>query len=175
MKDYSSVVKVFVWLALLALSGRISFDITIGYAIPITAQSLAVLLSGYYLSTTELCVLYVLYLGGGSLGLPFFSDGTSGIDKLLGKSGGYLYSFAIAAILISKTKGGLGYFSVWVLFILATVVILAIGMIHLSFSVGIENAWAYGVKPFVLGGLIKTVMAILLVAAIECLIKRIQS
>ena len=50
------------------------------------------------------CTL-LLYLVMGLMGLPVFSGGTAGPDKLFGPTGGYYFGFLIAVIIMSLVKG----------------------------------------------------------------------
>lgn len=156
-------------LMVMVLSGRISLDLDIGSLnIPITGQSLAVLLIGYYCRSWEILIIYFVYLAAGAAGLPVFADGAAGLHHLIGKSGGYLYSFPVAALLVCtyKAQSGVG---LWLLsvFVLSTVVILAIGMVHLSQHIGLAAAWTYGVCPYLLGGFIKCLIALAFVFVAE--------
>ena len=58
-------------------------DMEVG-KIPITGQSLAVLIVGALLGTREGSAAVLLYLLVGCLGLPVFAGGASGLDERLG-------------------------------------------------------------------------------------------
>src|SRR3989339_1476470 len=70
--------------------------------VPITLQTLVVLLSGAMLGSTYGTLAMILYVVVGALGLPVFAGGGSGIGALLGPTGGYLFSYFIAAFFIGK-------------------------------------------------------------------------
>src|SRR3989339_566072 len=70
--------------------------------VPITLQTLVVLLSGAVLGPYYGALSMILYVAVGALGLPVFAGGGSGIGALLGPTGGYLFSYFIAAFFIGK-------------------------------------------------------------------------
>src|SRR3989338_7427809 len=70
--------------------------------VPITLQTLVVLLSGAVLGPYYGALSMILYLIVGAIGLPVFAGGGSGIGALLGPTGGYLFSYPVAAFVIGK-------------------------------------------------------------------------
>src|ERR1700712_4781484 len=69
------------------------------WPVPITGQTLAVLLVGGSLGAVRGALSMVLYPAVGMLGLPVFSDATSGVTTVLGPTGGYIVGFVLAAAL----------------------------------------------------------------------------
>ena len=67
--------------------------------VPVTLQSLAVLLCGALLGPWRGALAVLLYLGLGLAGLPVFSAGAAGPAVLAGASAGYLLAFPLAAAL----------------------------------------------------------------------------
>lgn len=70
--------------------------------VPITLQTLAVLLSGAMLGSYYGALSMMIYIGVGAIGLPVFAGGSSGIGVLLGPTGGYLLSYPVASFVIGK-------------------------------------------------------------------------
>ncbi len=68
--------------------------------VPFTLQVLFVFLAGLLLGPVWGPVSLLLYLLAGAVGLPVFAGGTGGLGVLLGQTGGYLWSYPIAAFLI---------------------------------------------------------------------------
>src|SRR3989338_9363878 len=105
-KDYERrKLKFLVFSALFAaLTAAVSpIKIPLGFTpVPITMQTLMVLLSGAMLGPYYGALSMVLYIVVGALGLPVFAGGSSGIGVLLGPTGGYLFSYFIAAFVIGK-------------------------------------------------------------------------
>lgn len=110
--------------------------------VPITLQTLAVLLSGAMLGSYYGALSMMIYLALGALGLPVFAGGSSGIGALLGPTGGYLFSYPIASFVIGKMlekknlSKFLKYFSFFVVILLVVIVfldsILKIGIMKLG-------------------------------------------
>lgn len=67
--------------------------------VPITLQTLTVMLAGCILGPVRGFSAVTLYLALGAVGLPVFAEHSSGIGVFTGPSGGYLLSFPIAAAL----------------------------------------------------------------------------
>ena len=68
--------------------------------VPVTLQTLAVLLAGCTLGKGRGALAVIVYIVEGCAGLPVFSGGTGGIVHLLGPTGGYLVGFVAAAYLV---------------------------------------------------------------------------
>src|SRR5262245_27892298 len=68
--------------------------------VPITGQTLGVLLVGAALGFRRGVASLGLYLAEGAAGLPVFSGGAAGAAHLMGPTGGYLWSFPFAAVLV---------------------------------------------------------------------------
>ena len=85
-----------------ALTAAVSpVKIPLGFTpVPITLQTIMVLLSGAMLGPWYGALSMAIYLLLGALGLPVFAGGGSGIASLLGPSGGYLFSYPLAAFVV---------------------------------------------------------------------------
>ena len=78
---------------LIALSAQVS----IGWPVPFTGQTFAVLMIGALLGARRGSLAVLAYLIEGAAGLPVFSRGGGGLPVLLGPTGGYLAGFVSAA------------------------------------------------------------------------------
>ncbi|MEB7448092.1 biotin transporter BioY [Arthrobacter koreensis] len=74
--------------------------IPLAAGVPITLQTLAVILTGMVLGPARGAAAAGLYVAAGLAGLPVFSGFTSGIGVLARPSAGYLLSFPLAALLV---------------------------------------------------------------------------
>ncbi len=80
-----------------ALCAHISLPMLIT-PVPVTMQTLAVILVGMGLGPVEGFAALTLYLIEGASGLPVFSPhGLGGVAQLLGPTAGYLFSYPLAA------------------------------------------------------------------------------
>ncbi|BCW78581.1 hypothetical protein NicSoilC5_06000 [Arthrobacter sp. NicSoilC5] len=71
-----------------------------GFGVPITFQTLAVMLTGLVLGPARGFAAVGLYTLLGLAGLPIFSQGRSGLAILAGPSAGYIIAFPIAAAVV---------------------------------------------------------------------------
>ena len=131
--------------------------------VPLTGQTLAVLLSGAILGSRRGFLSQVLYLSEGALGLPVFAGGGYSVVHLLGPTGGYLWSFPLAAGLLGWLVERGASRSAWrlaVALLSADLIILASGAVwlHQFFGVPYRQAWVLGFYPFLLGDVLKIVL-----------------
>ena len=86
-----------VFAALVAGSALVPGLAVNGFGVPITFQTLAVMLTGLVLGAGRGFAAVGLYVLLGLAGLPIFSQGRSGLGILAGPSAGYIIAFPIAA------------------------------------------------------------------------------
>lgn len=153
-------VVVFVLLTVFGAFIRIPLPFT---PVPITAQTFFVLLSGLCLGARLGILSQFIYVLLGTMGLPVFSGGGSGILHLLGPTGGYLIGFCFG----SFVTGFLARFKkdsfVWVVFsvIVGCIFIYVTGVLHLAFllGIGIKKVFYLGVLPFMIAEILKILLA----------------
>jgi biotin transport system substrate-specific component len=131
--------------------------------VPLTAQSLAVMLAGSLLSPLQTFVTVMLFILLGTIGLPVFAGGASGPGVLLGPTGGYLVGFLVGAVIISLLKSNTpGILRYWIANLIGgLIVVYAIGVPWLSRVTGmtLDKAFMVGALPFLPGDLIKVFLA----------------
>jgi len=150
-----------------ALTAAVSpLKIPLGFTpVPITLQTLVVLMSGAMLGPIYGALAMILYVVVGALGLPVFAGGGSGIGAILGPTGGYLISYFIASFAIGKTlqlRKQPKYLDYVVAMIAGTIIIYVLGagwalvvVPDLTFLAVIVG-W---VLPFIIGDTIKLLIA----------------
>lgn len=79
-----------------------------GLPVPITAQSLGVMLAGAVLGPRRGALALLLFLGLVALGLPLLAGGRGGLGVFLGTSVGYLVGFPVAAFVIGAVTYAVG-------------------------------------------------------------------
>ena len=131
--------------------------------IPLTGQTFAVLLSGAVLGSRRGFLSQALYLAEGAAGLPVFAGGVGSALYLLGPTGGYLWSFPVAAALLgwlvergaSRSSSKLA-----AALIVSDLLILASGgaWLHILFRVPYSQSWILGFYPFLGADLAKIVL-----------------
>ena len=146
---------------LLALLARLSIPVPFS-PVPITGQTLGVLLLGGLLGSRLATLTVITYLFEGTIGLPVFAGGSLGLLYLLGPTGGYLIGFIPAAYLVGylSEKGWIakigGSFFVMTL---GTAIIFLFGVSWLSITAGFANAITIGLIPYLTGAAVKISLA----------------
>lgn len=149
--------------ALTALCAQISFPVP-GSPVPVTAQTFAVIVTAATLGAGRGVAGQLLYVGVGALGAPIYSDGSGGLHVLVGATGGYLVGFLVAAALVGRlAEHGQDRSPVRALaaFVAGQLAIFGIGVPWLAVvaDLSARDAIAAGFTPFLLGGLVKGVLA----------------
>lgn len=169
-----SVILVALGTALLTLSAKVNLPLPY---VPMTLQTLVVLVIGAAYGWRLGSLTIVAYLAEGALGLPVFASPVGGLAPLLGPTAGYLYGF-VAAALVTGWLSERGWDrSVPLLFIamgLGHLIILAAGYGWLAFGMklGVEKAWLVGVAPFIAASLVKNALGATLVPAFRRMLDR---
>ncbi len=130
--------------------------------VPITGQTLGVLLVGSLLGSRQGLLSMLLYLLLGAVGLPFFAGGNSGVAVLYGATAGYLAAFPLTALLVGwlAERGWDRRVGTMVASMaLGSVVIYTLGVSWLALHIGLTAAVANGLLPFVVGDIIKIALA----------------
>jgi biotin transport system substrate-specific component len=141
------------------------------YPVPITGQTLAVLLVGATLGATRGALTMVVYALLGVVGLPVFSAASSGFGVLSGTTGGYIVGFIFAAGFtgwLAQRDWDKKYLGAALSFLGGTVVTFAFGLTWLALVTGgtLEQVLAWGLFPFIIGGLIKAGIAAAIIPSI---------
>ena len=134
--------------------------------VPVTMQTLFVVLAGLTLGARDGFYTLLAYLAVGLAGAPVFAGFSFGPAALLGPTGGYLVSFPAAALVSGYLFGRLGGSRIAAFFasLCGMALILASGASYLSFVAGLsfEQTAPLAILPFVAGDLAKAVIAALL-------------
>lgn len=83
--------------AITAVLSQVAIPLPTG--VPITLQTFAVALAGYYLGWAKGAVSMVVYILLGAVGAPVFSNWKGGYEVLVGPTGGFIFGFVIFALL----------------------------------------------------------------------------
>lgn len=134
------------------------------YPVPITGQTLAVLLVGATLGAVRGAISLALYAVLGIVGLPVFSEFNSGFGVVAGPTGGYIVGFIVAAALVgwlSERAWERRILKALATFAAGTLVVFAVGLPWLAvvLHLTLEQTLAAGLYPFLIGGAIKALIA----------------
>lgn len=159
--------------ALLGAVAPVAIPIPLSPA-PITLQVLFVFLAGLLLGPVWGPVSILLYLTAGAIGIPVFAGWEAGIGILFGQTGGYLWSYPIAALLIGlivhrgtdlRDPADVPIPVVVVSLVAATIVIYAMGVGYMAWLLDLElwEAITLGALPFIPGEILKIAAAVAIV------------
>lgn len=150
---------------IIAVLGLLPAFYPFGGAVPITAQSLGVMLAGAVLGARRGALAVVLLLTLVAVGLPLLSGGRGGLGVFFTPSAGYLVGFPVAAFVVGwlTERGGRTYSLAWgvtanVLGGIAVLHVFGVTGMSLVADLPIEAAVLAG-AAFVPGDLLKAVLA----------------
>lgn len=149
---------------LLALSAQVAIPLPFS-PVPITGQTLAVLLIGVSYGSRRGALCLLAYLSEGIAGLPVLAGGHAGLAYMLGPTGGYLAGFVVAAF-VAGFLAERGWDRRWGTSFLAMLIgnaaIYLLALAWLGRFVGADRVIALGLVPFIPGDLVKLVLGTLL-------------
>ena len=149
--------------ALTALAAQVSVPVP-GSPVPVTGQTIAVLLTAAALGPARGLAAQALYLAVGMAGLPVFASASHGASVVFGASGGYLVGFLAAAVLAgwgARHGADRSPLRTLLLFAVASGAIYLIGTAWLCLDTGMTASAgiAAGVTPFLPGDAAKALLA----------------
>ncbi|MEC8763496.1 MAG: biotin transporter BioY [Actinomycetota bacterium] len=169
--------------AVVALLAKVSFFIG---PIPITGQTLGVILVGAALGSARGAATMTTYMFVGLLGLPVFAGPVAGPAYLLAPSFGFILGFIPAAFVAGwfaerawDRKPLLAFAG----FVIASVIPFVIGVPYMAFilstvmgqTIAPAEVLNAGLWPFIVPGLIKAGFAALLIPGAWALVRRIDT
>lgn len=151
--------------ALLAGAAQVSVPM---FPVPMSLQTLAISLIGLSYGARLATITLLAYLAEGALGMPVFSNGAAGLPYMMGPTGGFLAGFVMMAFLTGwLAENGLGRGPVR-LFFAALIPAMLLYVPGAAWLAGVtpldaQGAISAGVTPFVLGDIVKSAVAALVV------------
>jgi biotin transport system substrate-specific component len=152
--------------------------IALGFTpVPITGQTLGVLLAGSALGWRRGSLAMALYVAAGIVGVPWYTDHAHGWAVATGATGGYLFGFIAAAAVcgvLAQQGNDRRILPAMGSMVVGNVVIYAVGVpwlahyLHVSLSKGV----ALGLTPFLLGDVVKVLLAAMILPASWKLVDR---
>jgi biotin transport system substrate-specific component len=164
----------------LVVAALAQLSITLPFTpVPITGQTLGVLVVGASLGALRGGLSLLVYIGWGAIGLPFFAEGNGGTEFLgaTAATGGYLWGFIVAAAVVgwlAERGWDRNFGSAIGTFVLGEVIVFAFGVIWLAQAIDVPieastpcslasgkgcDALQLGLYPFVIGDLLKLLIA----------------
>ena len=159
----TQVLVVAAGVAFIALLAQIAIPVP-GSPVPVTGQTLAVLLIGTTYGARLGVLTFATYLLAGVAGAPIFApSGTSanhGIDRLIGATGGYLVGMLVASLVLgylADRKADQKFRTSFPALLLGDAIIFTFGLLWLQQT--LDLSWsktiAAGFTPFILGEALK--------------------
>ena len=136
--------------------------------VPVTMQTLAVLLVGAVAGPRMGLAMVVSWLALAAFGLPVLAGGKAGLLAFTGPTAGFLLAFPVTAFLagLAVQTFARGHASRCASFLGLHGLILLAGWAWLATLVGAETAFLAGVAPFLVGALIKSALGAAILAVI---------
>jgi len=154
--------------ALLTISAKV--QVPLPY-VPLTLQTLVVLMIGASYGWRLGGATVALYLAEGAMGLPVFANTPplpAGIGYFMGPTGGFLFGFLAAAVAtgyMAERGWDRPLLRVIVMMTIGHALIFAFGLAQLSLVMPFAKAWTVGAAPFVAATVVKTALAAALMQA----------
>lgn len=162
----SAVVEISAMVALTALGAQMAIYLPFT-PVPITMQTFVILLGAAALGAQRAAISQIFYLLLAIAGLPILADGKGGLSAIFGATSGYLLGFIFASLLVGHLANRYStnrIKNVFISYLLGSIVIYFLGalglIIYLDMSV--FNAIMLGITPFIIGDLLKAIVASLL-------------
>ena len=165
---FRAIVLMVVGSALLTLSAKV--QVPLPY-VPMTMQTLVVLMIGASYGWRLGGATVALYLAEGAMGMPVFANTppmAAGIGYFLSPTGGFLFGFLGAALVMgfmAERGWDRSLARVVVMMAIGHAVIFAFGLAQLSLIMPFAKAWTVGAAPFVAATVLKTALAAALMQA----------
>ena len=173
-----SIIKIILAVVCFVYSAQLTYDLQVGEInIPLTAQSLVILGWAVFMRPIESVIAVLSYIALGVYGLPVFANGASGYEVLQGPTGGYLFGFVLAAMVVSWIRDPYRretIISLLLLMLVGTAIILICGVIRLSILYGFEKSMESGFYALWQGALVKIVAGALITYIIHLIVRAIN-
>jgi biotin transport system substrate-specific component len=168
------VILVALGTALLTLSAKVNLPLPY---VPMTLQTLVVLVIGAAYGARLGALTVMVYLAEGAIGLPVFAGPIGGLAPLIGPTAGYLFGFVAAAYAtgwLSERGWDRSVLRLFVAMGLGHIIILGCGFGWLAYGMklGLEKAWLVGIAPFFAASVIKNALGAALVPAARRALER---
>ena len=172
-----SIGLVLAFSVLTALSAQVAIPLA-WTPVPITGQTFMVLLTGALLGSRLGALAMIAYLFEGAVGLPVFAAGGAGIGRLLfSPTSGFLLSYPAAAFLtgmLAERGWDKRFIKAVAAIGLGSIIILLCGWSWLAiWTKSAVAAWNMGVAPFILGDIVKIVLAAVALPSGWAILRRI--
>lgn len=129
--------------------------------VPITMQTVAVMLIGLLYPRRAGLWTVILYTVLGGMGLPMFQGFEGGLSHLYGPTAGYIFGFIVSVYVMATLREKFNldsYAGILANCIIGTVVVFACGISWLAAVIGLRDALSFGLIPFIIPGAVKAIL-----------------
>jgi biotin transport system substrate-specific component len=135
-----------------------------GSPVPVTGQTLGVLILGTAYGSTLGVTTFALYILVGIAGAPVFANSGHGLDRIAGPTGGYLLGMLLATFVLgqlARFRLDQKFLTALPSMLIGTVTTFTFGLIWLQQYTGESWSWTFnaGLAPFVIGEVLKIAIA----------------
>ena len=135
-----------------------------GSPVPVTGQTLGVLILGTAYGSTLGFTTFALYILAGIAGAPVFADGGQGLDRIVGATGGYLIGMLVATFVLgqlARFRLDQKFLTALPSMLIGTITTFSFGLIWLHQYTGQSWSWTFekGLTPFIVGEVLKIAIA----------------
>ena len=92
-----TIVSIGLFTAIICVLSQIAIPLPTN--VPITLQTFAIALAGYFLGWAKGTVSVIVYIFLGGVGVPVFANWKGGFGVLTGNTGGFIWGFILFALL----------------------------------------------------------------------------
>jgi biotin transport system substrate-specific component len=147
----------------LAVLAQIAIPVP-GSPVPVTGQTLGVLILGTAYGSTLGFTTFALYILVGIAGAPVFADGGYGLDRIVGATGGYLVGMLVATFVLgqlARFRLDQKFLTALPSMLIGTITTFSFGLIWLHQFTGETWSWTFekGLTPFIVGEVLKIAIA----------------
>ena len=147
----------------LAVLAQIAIPVP-GSPVPVTGQTLGVLILGTAYGSTLGFTTFAIYLLAGIAGAPVFANSGHGLDRIIGATGGYLIGMLVATFVLgqlARFRLDQNFLTALPSMLIGTVTTFSFGLVWLHQYTGQSWSWTInaGLTPFIFGEVLKIAIA----------------
>jgi biotin transport system substrate-specific component len=147
----------------LAVLAQIAIPVP-GSPVPVTGQTLGVLILGTAYGSTLGVTTFALYILAGIAGAPVFANSGHGLDRIVGATGGYLIGMLVATFVLgqlARFRLDQKFLTALPSMLIGTITTFSFGLVWLQQYTGQSWSWTInaGLTPFIVGEALKIAIA----------------
>lgn len=153
-----SILQIFGATLFLAICAQIRIPLYCS-PVPLTGQTFGIMLIGATMGSRKGLICVLAYIAEGCLGLPVFAGGAFGLMSLIGPTGGYFLGFLSQVYIVGcfvERQASFNPVKTMSILLASIAIQLGLGVLWLSFLIGMKSAVIAGLCPFLVGEAMKS-------------------